>query len=77
MKGHEAYKALPAKVAQQVLRLLDKHWQSYFAACLAYQEDPSKFRRRPKLPHYKHKTRGRSILVYTIQALSRPGVKRG
>ncbi len=77
MKGHEAYRALPTKVAQQVLRLLDKNWQSYFAACLAYQEDPSKFRKHPKMPHYKHKTDGRSALVYTIQALSRPGLKRG
>ena len=77
MRGHEAYKALPAKVAQEVLRLLDKNWQSYFAACPAYQADPSKVRRRPKLPHPKHKTQGRSILVYPIQALSRPGLKRG
>jgi putative transposase len=77
MKGHEAYKALPAKVAQQVLRLLDQNWQNYFAACAAYQEDPSKFRKPPKMPHYKHKTDGRSVLVYTIQALSRPGLKRG
>ncbi len=77
MKGHEAYRALPTKVAQQVLRLLDKNWQSYFAACEAYREDPSKFRKHPKMPHYKHKTNGRSILVYTIQALSRPGLKRG
>ena len=30
-KDHEAYQALPAKVAQWVLRLLDKNWQSYFA----------------------------------------------
>lgn len=78
MKDHDAYRGLPAKVAQQVLRLLDQNWQSYFAACLAYQEDPSKFRKHPKLPHYKHKTDGRNILVYTIQAISegcfsRPG----
>ena len=77
MKGHEAYRALPTKVAQQVLRLLDKNWQSYFAACLAYQEDPSKFRQHPRMPHYKHKADGRSILIYTLQALSRPGLKRG
>ncbi len=77
MKGHEAYRVLPTKVAQQVLRLLDKNWQSYFAATLAYQEDPSKFRSPPKLPRYKHKTQGRYALVYTIQALSRPGLKRG
>src|SRR5215472_10169029 len=55
MKDHEAYRALPTKVAQQVLRLLDKNWQSYFAACAAYREDPSKFRKHPKMPHYKHK----------------------
>lgn len=77
MKNHEAYHALPTKVAQQVLRLLDKNWQSYFAACEAYREDPSKFRRHPKLPHYKPRTAGRNVLVYTIQALSRPGLKQG
>ncbi len=36
MKSHEAYKALPAKVAQQVLKLLDKNWKSYFEARDAY-----------------------------------------
>jgi putative transposase len=77
MKAHEAYRALPTKVAQQVLRLLDKNWQSYFAACLAYQEAPSKFRKPPKMPHYQHKTDGRFALVYTVQALSRPGLKQG
>jgi hypothetical protein len=35
MKTHEAYKALPAKVAQQVLKQLDKAWKGYFAACEA------------------------------------------
>ena len=34
MQDHEAYQALPAKVAQWVLRLLDKNWQSCFAARL-------------------------------------------
>lgn len=77
MKGHEAYRALPAKVAQQVLRLLDKNWQSYFAACEAHREDPPKFKKAPKLPHYKPKQDGRNVLVYTIQALSVPGLKRG
>ena len=76
MKGQDTYRALPTKVAQQVLRLLDKNWQSYFAACLAYREDSSTFKKPPKMPRYKPKTEGRSILVYTIQALSRPGLKR-
>jgi IS605 OrfB family transposase len=79
MKHHEAYKALPAKVAQQVLRQLDKNWKSFFEAREAYKENPSKFLGRPKLPKYKHKTEGRNILIYTDQAISRgkKGLKRG
>jgi hypothetical protein len=48
MQTHEAYKALPAKVAQQVLKQVDKAWESYFKAMEAYREDPSKFLGRPR-----------------------------
>ena len=71
MQSTDAYKALPAKVAQKVLDQLDQAWQSFFEARAAYNEEPSKFTGRPKLPKYKHKTEGRNILVYTIQALSK------
>ncbi len=77
MQSHEAFKALPAKVSQQVLILLHKNWTSFFEALEAYKEDPSKFTGRPKLPKYKHKTEGRNMLVYTIQALSKPGMRDG
>ncbi len=77
MQSHEAYKALPAKVSQQILMVLGRNWKSFFEALEAYNEDPSKFLGRPKLPKYKHKTEGRNILVYTIQALSKRGLKRG
>lgn len=70
MQPHEAYKALPAKVSQQVLKQLDEAWESYFEACEAYQEDPSKFTGHPKLPKYRHKTEGRNLLIYTMQAIS-------
>src|SRR5215467_12056043 len=53
MQSHEAYKALPAKVSQQVLVLLDKNWTAFFEAKAAYEEDPSKFTGRPRLPGYK------------------------
>src|SRR5438105_942676 len=72
MQSHEAYKALPAKVSQQILMLLHHNWTSFFEAREAYKEDPSKFTGRPRLPKYKHKTEGRNILVYTVQALSKP-----
>src|SRR5215813_7430542 len=58
MQKHETYRALPRKVSQQVLKLLDKNWTSYFEAKRAYEEDPSKFRGRPKLPGYKDKKEG-------------------
>src|SRR5260370_33384449 len=77
MQSHDAYKALPAKVSEQILMVLGRNWKSFFEALEAYNEDPSKFLGRPKLPKYKHKTEGRNILVYTIQALSKRGLKRG
>jgi putative transposase len=79
MQSHEAYKALPAKVSQQVLMQLHHDWDAFFKARDAYALDPSKFLGRPKLPGYKHKTEGRNMLVYTIQAISRgkKGLQRG
>src|SRR5712691_10325049 len=77
MQSHEAYRALPAKVAQWVLKGLVNNWKSFREARESYQCDPSTFTGRPQLPKYKHKTDGRNILVYTIQALSKRGLKRG
>ncbi len=77
MKSHDAYKALPAKVAQQVLRLLDKNWKAWEEAMEAWDADPSQFLGRPGLPKYKEKQQGRNILVYTIQALSKRALQRG
>jgi putative transposase len=77
MQKHEAYRALPTKGSQQVLRLLDKNWASFFAALRAYRDEPSRFKGRPKLPGYKDKQEGRNILVYTIQAISQPALRKG
>jgi transposase len=77
MQGHEAYKAPPAKVAQWVLRLLEKHWQSYFAARAAWQTDSSTFLGRPRLPGYKGKQMDRNLVIYTIQAPSVPALWQG
>ncbi len=77
IKSHEAYSALPRKVSNDVLRLLDKNWKSFFAAMKAYHEDPSTFIGRPKLPKYKDKVKGRTILIYDIQALSKTALRKG
>jgi putative transposase len=77
VKSHESYQALPAKVANDVLRLLDKNWKSFFQAIKAYMQDPPPFVGRPALPKYKDKQKGRNILIYDIQALSKKGLKKG
>ncbi len=77
MKYHQAYKALPAKVSQQILMILDKNWKSFFEAVKAYKADSSKFTGRPKRPLYKDKAKGRNILVYTIQAISTTQLRKG
>ena len=71
------YKALPAKVSQQVLRVLDKNWKSFFEAIKAYKKNPGKFLGRPKLPKYKDKIKGRNLLIYTIQAISKKELRKG
>ena len=77
VKHTDAYTALPRKVSNDILRQLDKNWRAFFAASEAYREDPSTFVGRPKLPKYKHKTKGRFLLIYDIQAISRPALSRG
>lgn len=77
MKMYPAYLALPRKVSQQVLRLLDKNWKAWEEALSAWKADPSQFLGRPALPKYKDKQHGRNILVYTIQAISKPALAQG
>jgi putative transposase len=63
---------LPRKVSNDVLRQLLRDWKSFQEARKEYDLNPSKFLGRPKLPGYKHKTDGRNLLVYDIQAISKP-----
>ena len=77
IKSHDAYKALPAKVSNQVLIQLHTAWKTFFEATAEYGEHPEKFVGRPKLPKYKHKEQGRNLLVYEFKAVSKRALKRG
>jgi len=77
MKANVDYKAMPAKVAQWVLRQVCSDWANFWKAHEAYQQNPAKFTGRPKLPHYKDKQKGRNVLVYTAQAISRVALAEG
>ncbi len=77
LKHHEAYCALPRKVSNSILIQLHNNWQAFFKGNEAYREDPSQFVGRPKLPKYKDKEKGRNILIYDLQAISKKALKRG
>ena len=77
LQTEECYKALPAKVSQQILMVLERNWKSFKEALKVYKENPSTFQGKPKLPKYKDKEKGRNLLVYTTQALSQLGLKKG
>jgi putative transposase len=66
LKATEAYQALPAKVANQVLLQVHRAWTAFFAAMDVYRECPGTFTGRPKLPNYLHKTQGRNLLVFEL-----------
>jgi putative transposase len=66
LKETDAYKALPSKVANQVLLQLHRAWTAFFEAMEVYREHPKKFLGRPKLPNYLPKTQGRNLLVFEL-----------
>ncbi len=67
------YKALPAKVAQQVLKQVDLGFKSFFKA----SKSPKMKGKHIKIPHYKDKLNGRNMVVYTKQAISKKSLNDG
>jgi len=65
-KSSENYGELPAQTSQQILKLLDKSWISFFRAIKAWKKDPDNFLGSPELPKYKRKD-GEHLLVFTNQ----------
>jgi putative transposase len=62
------YIVLPSQTSQQIVKLLFKNWKSFFKLCKC----KDKLKGKPKLPKYKHKTKGRNIVVFTSQQLKLP-----
>jgi putative transposase len=60
------YQALPSQSSQQILRVLEQNWKSFFNACREYRAHPKKFQDRPKPPKYKRK-RGEFMVIFTNQ----------
>ena len=63
----DAYRGLPAQTSQQILRLVEKNWKSFFKAIAAFKKAPEKFTGRPKMPGYKDKGKGLNVIIFTNQ----------
>ena len=72
VKDSTDYKAMPtAQSAQQILRLLEQNWKSYFQSLKDYKKHPNKYQGRPKIPKYKPRGgEGYYILILTNQQCS-------
>ncbi|MED4357875.1 transposase, partial [Geobacillus stearothermophilus] len=66
LKHEQVYKELPAQTSQQILRLLDKNWKSFFEAIKDWSKNKEKYLGKPKLPKYKKKN-GRNVVIFTNQ----------
>lgn len=77
VKSSIDYKALPAKVSCQIIRLVDRNWASYFVAIKEFKLNPSKFTGVPSVPKYKDKVKGRCVVLYPKQAISKRALKKG
>ena len=62
------FRALPAKVAQHVLKLVCQNFKSFFA--LLSKKKSGKYNPAVKIPKYLPKITGRQVLHYTSQAVS-------
>lgn len=71
-KKQEDYYALPCKVSQQTLKLLNQNFKSFFS--LLKKKDHNK---KKSIPKYLDKVKGRFIAIYTNQAFSKKEIKRG
>jgi putative transposase len=59
------YISLPNNSSQQILMLLDSNLKSYFKGLKSFKKSKTSFSGCPKFPFYKHKTKGRNIVVFT------------
>jgi putative transposase len=71
------FRALPAKVSQQTLKLLDQNYRSFFAALTVYKAHPERFQGCPNPPYYKPKLEGRFVIKYSAQSIHQGALKKG
>lgn len=64
---NENYVNLPNNSSQQILMVLEKNYISFFQALRSWKRDKTKFQGCPKPPNFKHKTKGRNLVIFSYQ----------
>ena len=65
------YRSLPTKVAQWTMKMVDQNFHSFFRSNKEYKANPKKYNGKPRLPKYLDKAKGRYLLTFTNQAISK------
>ncbi|MBR1437861.1 MAG: transposase [Synergistaceae bacterium] len=63
------YYSLPTKISQQIQRIVNCAWKSYFAEVKDYKKNPSKYLGKPRIPRYREK-RGLYVVPFTRQSIA-------
>ncbi len=66
LKDKEVYQKLPSQTSQQILRLVDKNWKSFFNSLKKWKTKPKNYQGRSRPPKYKKKN-GEFMLIFTNQ----------
>ena len=76
-KNLEAYRYLPTKISKQIVRRVAEVWKSWLAGLKDWSRHPEKYLGKPRIPRYKHKERGRNVVIYPCDAVSKPALRKG
>ena len=62
---HETFYNLPPNTSQQILMIIDKAYKGYFELIKKWKQNKNYLSGLPKPPKYKHKTKGRNLVIFT------------
>jgi len=71
------YRALPTKVSKQIIKRLACTWKGYFRAHKDWTKNAYKYLGEPKIPKYKHKEKGRNVVIYSHESVYKAALKQG
>lgn len=76
MKSEDCFKELPMKVATATTIQVQKIYKSFFKSITDYGKNPIKYKNRPEQPNYLNKIKGRFIISYNYQTISKKVFKK-